>query len=198
MSTVSQPSSSINSKWPPAATASVEDLLPEVHYGSHAVIAYILDVNFGDVRVKNDRGHHLPGGSDDLLASPRHADVRRGAMVRIAGDVAEYVATCTEPIGAVVMAFEIAEWPSDGPTSFDRWKAHQGVYDAFGREFVNAMFDIVRDTFALVIANWGVIEYVARALHEYGDITSDQLHTMICDVVMVPDDVVIGGATNVD
>lgn len=194
MSTVPHVSSSINAK-PFAETSVFDEWFAALHHAAHAVAAHVLAVDFSDVKLLPTDDYHEAGASDELLfTSTRWFDVRRGAMTRLAGDIAEYVADSRAQWGAVIISCEIAEWRhGEEPQSVDRFKAFLGVEKRVGTAFRTVMPDVVADTFSLTLANWDVIERVAIELIARGVIDADRLRQIVGDSSVVPADVIVGG-----
>lgn len=189
-----------NSAAPPTDPTEVsETWLAAVHHAAHAVLALLLHVEYGDVALLPANDHHNNGSVDQLLFEGDRSEVRRAAVVRLAGDAAEYVVDGRSQLGAALMAAEIGEWTHGiYPPTVDRDKAYMGVSKAFGREFVDVMFGLVGDAFSLVFANWSTLVRVAVELINFGFVTADRLREMIGNAAVVPDDVIVNGGAYVD
>lgn len=201
MSTVPHASSWINAK-SGRAHSSPTDLkdawLRANHVASHAVSAHILGVARDDLRTIALTAPYERGTDDlRLLASSRWTDVRRGGLVRLAGDIGEHVTTSNDDIDIYVVGDEIV-WPDRWPRTTCAYFVTNALRRVAGAELRRWLPEIVSDTLKLVRANKTIIARVAIELFQHGVIDGDRLRDMIDHAAVVPDDLVLGGGRYVD
>lgn len=173
-----------------------------VHHAAHGVVAHLLNVPHGDLTLTCTDGYHLDRRSDRLMfATDDWPSARRAVMTVIAGDVAEYVTDSHDLISMFVLTCEIAEWATNyepvGITP-DRLRAYASVSAIARDEFRSKMSDLIAETFALVRANWDIIERVASALIAYTYLTTANVEQFMLELAAAPGGVVDDGGSHVN
>lgn len=172
--------------------------LTTLAHASRAVIAKVLRSPSHRNSATSPAG---PESLDELPFEPdTWPDVRRSAIISLAGDIAAWAGDSHKHGARCVLFAEVEEWAAGlvpvGVTEA-RLRTYTSVAALARGRFPAVMLGVVRDTFALVLTNWALINLVASEFQARPGVAAKSQEAVVDDGSVVSDCVLLLGGADV-